>query len=71
MYCILIDAYLSDGAQLAMHDVFSLRGIDKFKVSTRVCVSTHSDNIYLKVSCITRYIFLTGGGCSYQLWFNA
>ena len=33
------------GAQLAMHDVFSLRGIDKFKVSTRVCVSTHSDNI--------------------------
>ena len=42
MYCILIDAHLSDGAQLAMHDVFSLRGIYPFKVSTRVCVSTHS-----------------------------
>ena len=41
MHCILIDAHLSDGAQLAMHDVFSLRGIDPFKVSTRVCVSTH------------------------------
>ena len=39
MYCILIDAHLSDGAQLAMHDVFSLRGIDLFKGSTRVCVS--------------------------------
>ena len=46
MYCILIDAHLSDGAQLAMHDVFSLRGIDPFKVSTRVCVSTHSPIMY-------------------------
>ena len=45
MYCILIDAHLSDGVQLAMHDVFLLRGIDPFKVSTRVCVSTHSDNV--------------------------
>ena len=44
MYCILIDAHLSDGAQLAMHDV--LRGIDPFKVSTRVCVSTHSPIMY-------------------------
>ena len=42
MYCILIDAHLSDGAQLAMLDVFPLRRIDLFKVSTRVCVSTHS-----------------------------
>ena len=47
MYCILIDAHLSDGAQLAMHDVFSLRGIDPFKVSTRVCVSTHSLIMYV------------------------
>ena len=62
MYCILIDAHLSDGAQLAMHDVFSLRGIDKFKVSTRVCVSTHSDNIYLKVSCITQLYILNWRG---------
>ena len=34
MYCILIDAHLSDMAQLAMHDVFPLREIDLFKVST-------------------------------------
>ena len=47
MYCILIDAHLSDGAQLAMHDVFSLRGIDPFKVSTCVCVSTHSLIMYV------------------------
>ena len=47
MYCILIDAHLSDGAQLAMHDVFLLRGIDPFKVSTRVCVSTHSPIMYV------------------------
>ena len=47
MYCILIDAHLSDGAQLAMHDVFSLRGIDPFKVSTRVSVSTHSLIMYV------------------------
>ena len=47
MYCILIDAHLSDGAQLAMHDVFLLRGIDPFKVSTRVCVSTHSLIMYV------------------------
>ena len=47
MYCILIDAHLSDGAQLAMHDVFSLRGIDPFKVSTRVCVSTYSLIMYV------------------------
>ena len=47
MYCIFIDAHLSDGAQLAMHDVFSLRGIDPFKVSTRVCVSTHSLIMYI------------------------
>ena len=39
MYCILIDAYLSDGDQLAMLDVFPLRGI---KVSICVCVSTYS-----------------------------
>ena len=37
MYCILIDAHLSDGDLLAMHDVFPLRGIDLFKVSIRVC----------------------------------
>ena len=37
MYCILIDAHLSDGDLLAMHDVFPLRGIDLFKVSARVC----------------------------------
>ena len=47
MYCILIDAHLSDGAQLAMHDVLSLRGIDPLKVSTRVCVSTHSLIMYV------------------------
>ena len=47
MYCILIDAHLFDGAQLAMHDLFSLRGIDSFKVSTRVCVSTHSLIMYV------------------------
>ena len=47
MYCILIDAQLSDGDQLAMHDVFSLRRIDLFKVSTRVCVSTHSLIMYV------------------------
>ena len=28
MYCILIDAHLTDGDHLAMHDVFSLWGID-------------------------------------------
>ena len=47
MYCILIDAHLSDGAQLAMHDVFPLRRIDLFKVSTHVCVSTHSLIMYV------------------------
>ena len=41
MCCILIDAHLSDGDQLATLDVFPLMGIDLFKVSTRVCVSTH------------------------------
>ena len=30
MSCILIDSHLSDGDQLAMHDVFPLRGIDLF-----------------------------------------
>ena len=33
MSCILIDAHLSDGDQLVMHDVFALRDIE---VSTRV-----------------------------------
>ena len=47
MYWIFIDAHLSDGDQLAMHDMFSLRGIDPFKVSTRVCVSTHSLIMYV------------------------
>ena len=47
MYCILIDAHLSDGDQLAMLDVIPLRRIDLFKVSTRVCVSTHSLIIYV------------------------
>ena len=47
MYCILIDAHLSDGDQLAMLDVFSLRRIDLFKVSTRVCVSIHSLIMYV------------------------
>ena len=42
MYCILIDAHLSDGDQLAMLDVFPLRGMDLFKVSTCACVSKHS-----------------------------
>ena len=42
MYCILIDAHLSDGDRLASLDVFPLMEIDQFKVSTRVCVSTHS-----------------------------
>ena len=28
MYCILIDAHLSDGDQLMMHDVFPLRGVE-------------------------------------------
>ena len=47
MHSIVIDAHLSDGAQLAMHDVFSLRGIDPFKVSTRVCVRTHTLIMYV------------------------
>ena len=47
MYCILIDAHLSDEDQLAMLDVFPLRRIDLFKVSTRVCVSTHSLIMYV------------------------
>ena len=52
MHCILIDAHLSDGDQLAMHDVFPLKGIDVFKVSTCVCVSTHSsDNILHSYRC--------------------
>ena len=50
MYCILIDAHLSDGDQLAMLDVFPLRRIDLFKVSTRVCVSTHSLIMYVLLS---------------------
>ena len=33
MYCIVIDAHLSDGNQLVMHDVFPLREIE---VSTRI-----------------------------------
>ena len=41
MYCILIDAHLFDGAQLAMHDVFPLMGIDLCKVSTHcTCPAT-------------------------------
>ena len=47
MYCILIDAHLSDEDQLAMLDVFPLRRIDLFKVSTRVCVSAHSLIMYV------------------------
>ena len=49
MYCILIDAHLSDGDQLAMLDVFPLRRIDLFlfNVSTCVCVSTHSPIMYV------------------------
>ena len=35
MYCILIDAHLSDGDRLATLDMFPLMGIDLFKVSTR------------------------------------
>ena len=50
MYCILIDAHLSDGDRLAMLDVFSLMGIDLFKVNTRVCVSTHSLIMYVLYS---------------------
>ena len=43
MYALhFIDVHLTDGDQLAMHDVFSLRRIDLFKISTRVCVSIHS-----------------------------
>ena len=41
MYCIFVDAHLSYGDQLTMHDVFPLRGIDLFKVSTHyACSST-------------------------------
>ena len=47
MHCILLDAHLSDGDQLAMLDVFPLQGIDSFKVSTRVCVRTHSPIMHL------------------------
>ena len=47
MYCILIDAHLSDGDRLATLDVFPLMGIDLFKVSTRVCVRTHSLIMYV------------------------
>ena len=47
MYCILIDAHLSDGDRLATLDVFPLMGIDLFKVSTLVCVSTHSLIMYV------------------------
>ena len=32
MRCILIDAHLSDGDQLAMLDVFPLRGIDLLRL---------------------------------------
>ena len=49
MYCILIDVHLSDGDRLATLDEFPLMGIDLFKVSTRVCVSTH---------CLIMYEFL-------------
>ena len=41
------DAHLSDGDRLATLDVFPLMGIDLFKVSTRVCVSTHSLIMYV------------------------
>ena len=52
MRCILIYAHLFDGDQLAMLDLFPLRGIDLFKVkvSTRVCVGTHSLIIYVLYS---------------------
>ena len=43
MCCILIDAHLSDGDQLVMLDVSE---IDLFKVSTRVCVSTHPEMMH-------------------------
>ena len=46
MCCILIDAHLSDGDRLATLDVFPLMRIDLFKVSTRVCVSTHPQMMY-------------------------
>ena len=50
MYCILIDAHLSDGDQLVMHDVSHIEEIDQFKVSTRVCVSTHPQMMYVLYS---------------------
>ena len=42
MYCILIDAHLTDGDLLAMHDVFPLMICSV----TRVCVSTHPQMMY-------------------------
>ena len=47
MYVIFIDAHHSGGDQLVMHIVFRLRGIDLFKVTTRVCASTHSPIMYV------------------------
>ena len=41
MYCILIDAHLSNGAQLAIHDVFPLREIDLFKTLHMSLHTTH------------------------------
>ena len=38
MYCILIDAHLSDGDQMAMLDVFPLRGIDPFNSLNAKCI---------------------------------
>ena len=68
MYCILIDAHLSDGDQLAMLDVlFSLRGVDLFKVSTcYVLASTHSLIMYVLHSyrCPPLRWGSTGDACS-------
>ena len=50
MYCILKNAHFSDGDRLATLDVLPLMGIDLFKVSTRVCVSTHSLIMYVLYS---------------------
>ena len=41
MYCILIDAHLSNGAQLAMHDVLPLMGIDRLRLVHTAHVPPH------------------------------
>ena len=58
MHCILIDAHLSDGHQLAMHDVFPLRGIDLFKLST-LHMSLHTTHVPPHYTCSsTLHMFL-------------